>query len=152
MINPTREQVAVALYNLLSTLTSGGSPLFNYTSRRPALWSNSVAMPALYMGNPMESYTYRHGTAMPPEVLLDFDIFIYINVEDPNTIPDTLMNNLLDAVEAAIAAAPAGAPENAQTLGGIVNHAWIEGEIHRAPGYINGQGMALFTIRALVPQ
>lgn len=148
MINPTREQVAVALFNLLSNV-----PGIANSSRRPALWSNAVAMPMLYMGNPTEQYVYEHGTAMPPTVTLEFDMFLYINSgQDPNTNPDTEMNNLLDAIDAALAAIPNGPPQSVQDLGGIVNHAWIEGTVNRAPGYLNGEGMALFTIKALVPQ
>lgn len=148
MINPSREQVAVALFNLLQNIKG-----FQSWSRRPQVWSNSVNMPALFMGNPQEEYIYRHGTALPAEVTLSFDIFVYINAgEDPNVTPDTQLNTLLDAIEAALAPRPSGAPQATQTLGGIVNHCWIEGPIHRAPGYINGQGLALLTIQVLVPQ
>ena len=145
MNDPTREQVAVALFALLSAV-----PGIKFKSRRPALWDNSVGMPALYLGNPEENYVYPNGTATPPLITLDFDVFLYINAgQDPNVTPDTQMNTLLDAIELAIAGP--GANNYYQTLGGIVNHVQIEGPIHRAPGYLNGQGMALFTLRALVP-
>ncbi len=147
MINPSREQVAVALFNLLSGISA-----FQYTSRRPQLWNEATAMPALYMGNPSEQYIYQNGTGSPSAVSLDFDIFIYINVGlDPNTIPDTQMNNCLDALENALTPAPSPSGNDVQRLGGLVNHAWIEGAVHRAPGYINGQGMAMLTIRIVVP-
>jgi hypothetical protein len=144
MQNPTREQVAVALFNLVS-----GVPGIQYASRRPAMWSNSVAMPALYMGNSIEEYVYKADTATPPVVVISFDFFLYIDAgQDPNTTPDTKMNALLDAIEAAIGNVP-GIP---QTLGALVHSCWIEGQVHRAPGYINGQGLALITVKILVPQ
>jgi hypothetical protein len=144
MMNPTREQVAVGLFTLL-----GSIPGIKSSSRRPALWDDATAKPALYMGNPAETYVYQNGTATPPIVILDFDVFLYIDTGmDPNSTPDTAINNLLDAIEAAITP-PVG---QAQTLGGVVNHAWIEGSVHRVPGYLNGQGMVLFTVKTLVPQ
>lgn len=146
MISPSREQIAVALFALLQTM---GNSFATY-SRRPKLWDQSTAMPALYVGNPQEEYTYQHGTAAPAHITLDFDIFIYINVAlDPNSVPDTLMNSLLDKVEATLGGYAING--QAQTLGGIVNHVWMEGTIHRVPGYLDGHGMALFTIRVLVP-
>lgn len=145
MIDPTREQVAVALFALLSAV-----PGVNSSSRRPALWDDSGAKPALYMGNPEENYLYPNGTATPPIITLDFDLFIYIDAGmDPNTTPDTQLNTLLDALETALAGPAIN--NYFQTLGGIVNHAWIEGAVRRVPGYLDGQGMVLLTIRVLVP-
>lgn len=153
MINPTREQVAVALFNKLSTLlydenTNPSGPLMT-VSRRPQLWDEATNMPALYMGNPGENYRYDHDTASPAFVVLDFDVFVYIKSGlDPTVIPDIELNNLMDAIEASITPYPG---QN-QTLGGIVHSAWIEGEIHRAPGYLDGRGIAIFTIKVMVPQ
>src|ERR1700722_5711166 len=117
MINPTREQVAVALFSLLQAV-----PGIKYASRRPTTNENAVAMPALYIGSPEENYVYPNGTATPPMITLDFQVYLYIHAgQDPNVIPDTLLNNLLDNIEAALQ----GAPSNNyyQTLGGIVNRA-----------------------------
>ena len=149
MQSPTREQVALALFTLLESLKISGNPAFVTTSRRPQLWASTTSFPALYMGNPKESYEYQHGTSSPAHITLDFDIFIYINVSDPNVTPDTQMNSLIDAIEAALQGTPA--TNGVQSLGGIVDHCWIEGSVLRAPGYLNGQGMALMTIRVLVP-
>jgi hypothetical protein len=143
MNNPTREAIAVSLFNVLQT-TAG----FNTFSRRPQLWDEAVNMPALYMGNPQENYAYPHGIATPPLTTLEFDIIVYINVGlDPNTVPDTILNTLLDALETTITPYQG----YVQTLGGVVNHAWIEGKVERRPGYLDGQGAAFFTIRVLVP-
>lgn len=146
MINPTREQVAVALFNLFANLE-----IFETVSRRPALWDNSVQMPALYMGSTQDDYVYEHGTAAPPKITLVYDCLLYINATDPNVIPDTVMNNVIDAVESALTPSNGPAPGAVQTLGGIVNHAWIEGQINKAPGYLDGKGMAFFTVKILVP-
>lgn len=145
MQNPSREQVAVALFTQLQTAVG-----FNTFSRRPQLWNNTVALPALYMGQTKEGLTYSgDNTALNLNVLY-FPITIYINSGlDPNAIPDTLLNNLLDAVDTALAP-PAYQPDQ-QTLGGIVSYARREGEMIRVPGYLDGQGGAFFEIKVLVP-
>lgn len=146
MINPTREQVAVALFTQLQTAVG-----FNTFSRRPQLWNNTVAMPALYMGQTKEDLTYSgDNTALNLNVLY-FPITVYINVGlDPNTTPDTLLNNLLDAVDTALAP-PAYQPDK-QTLGGLISgYARREGEVIRVPGYLDGQGGAFFEVKVLVP-
>jgi hypothetical protein len=150
MINPTREQVAVAIFNLVSSVAG-----IVYSSRRPQEFSAVpiAQMPALYMGNMLEEYKYLHGTASPAIITLTYDFWIYVNVQDPNLIPDTIINNLLDAVEAALAPVPYGSPGAVQTLGlAGVNHAWMEDLVFRAPGYLDGQGQVRFTVKVLVPQ
>ena len=146
MQNPTREQVAIALFALLQTMGSS----FNTYSRRPKLFGDAPSLPALYMGQIQDDYEYRNGTAAPPLVTMQFAVWIYGNfAEDPNVIPDTAFNALLDLLDTTIG----GFAVNglAQTLGGIVNHAWISGTVHRAPGWLNGQGEIFLTISVLVP-
>ena len=146
MINPTREQIAVALFTQLQT----AGAVFSSYSRRPVIWNNAPSYPALYVGQPQETYVYNHGSATPAAVTLDFEVFVYINAGlDMSVIPDTMLNNCLDALDAAMAATPA--TNNVQTLGGLVNHAWIEDKIIRIPGWIDGEGSAILTIKALVP-
>lgn len=151
MINPTREEVAVALFGLLNTAPM--QAIFNTISRRPQLFTQCANKPGLYMGSPKETYVYEHGTVIPGKISLDYVCYLYIDSGlDPDAVPDTLLNNLLDAVEAAIAPTPPlPAGNGRQSLGGIVDHAWIEGDVNRAPGWLDGEGMAIFTIRVLVP-
>lgn len=146
-MNPSRETIAAALFAVLNTVTMQGT--FKTISRRPKLWDETIEMPALYLGQPEEDKAYLEGTTTPGKATLKFDLIIYTNSGlDPNAIPDTMMNNCIDAVEAALAAATPGQP---QTLGGLVHHAWIEGQIQRAPGYLDGRGAAFMTISVLVP-
>jgi len=146
MISPTREQVAVALFAQLQT---AGSAFVTY-SRRPALWPNTVALPALYMGQTSEGLTYSGDNTALYKNVLYFQITIYINAGlDPNTNPDTPLNNLLDAIDAALAPPPTNPTE--QTLGDLVSYARREGDVIRAPGYLDGQGGAFFKIKVLVP-
>ena len=145
MQNPTREQVAVALFTQLQTAVG-----FNTFSRRPQLWNNTVALPALYMGQTKEGLTYSGDNTALNLNILYFPITIYINAgQDPNVTPDTLLNNLLDAIDTALAPPPT--QPDKQTLGGIVSYARREGEMIRVPGYLDGQGGAFFEIKVLVP-
>lgn len=147
MMNPSREQVAVALFTQLQTM---GATFATY-SRRPQLWDDTTAKPAIYQGQTLEQTGYSGDNTALPLHIMYFPITIYINTGlDPNTIPDTAINNLLDAVDACLAAPPYD-PGNF-TLGGKVAYARSEGDIIRIPGYLDGQGKVLFTIKALVPE
>lgn len=146
MMNPSREQVAVALFNQLQT---AGDTFLTY-SRRPLLWPNTVALPALYMGQTKEGLTYTGDNTALSKNVIYFPITVYFDAGlDPNTVPDTELNSLLDAVDAAMAPPPINPTQ--QTLGGVVTYARREGDVIRAPGYIDGQGGAFFFIKVLVP-
>ena len=76
---------------------------------------------------------------------LDVDVFIYVNTQDDKTVaPGTLINPLLDAVTAALA--PDDISKNKCTLGGLVQHAWIEGRIETDEGLLGDQGVAVIPI------
>ena len=153
MLNPTREQVAIALFNLLSVLgPATGNTTFAAMSRRPVLWTEVPSYPAFYLGQPGDEYLYLNGTASPPQTTLNFDGYLYTKDGlDPNVVPDTAMNNLIDAIENTIMPVPS--PQFAQTLGGIVDHVWIDKPgIFRRIDYSSGQGIALLTIKVMVPQ
>ena len=68
--------------------------------------------------------------------------------KDPNANPEQALNDIIDAVEAALLP---GINSNAQTLGGIVSHAWIEGEIEQFPGVLDGIAKAIIPVKILVP-
>jgi hypothetical protein len=63
-------------------------------------------------------------------------------------VPTERLNDYLDALEAVLRPAP-GQPT--QTLGGLVHHCFIDGEILKVPGDDDGQGMAVIRITILVP-
>lgn len=152
-MNPTRETIAVALANLLAVLgPSPGNATFNTFSRHPAFYDNTSNFPALYIGQGPDDYDYNHGTSMPPEITMNFNGFMYTNTgQDPNILPDTLINNLLDTIESTLQPVPA--PAFQQTLGGIVDHAWIDKPgVKRGIDYVTGKGVVLFKIKVLCPQ
>lgn len=171
MIQPSREQVAQALYDLLQNADG-----FETYSRRPTTWDDCgiASMPALYIAQTDEEVSYSGDNTALPLHIMDFPIAIYFNAADPTTVPDTVLNTLLDAVDVVLTAPPydpSNSPLNPilQTnnnlllqnnllenpnlllIAGTVCYSRIEGAITRIPGYLDGQGGAFFTIRVLVP-
>ena len=58
-------------------------------------------------------------------------------------MPSTILNGLVDAVAAALAPEPAS---NKQTLGGLVQHVWIDGAIVTDEGVLADQAVAIIPI------
>lgn len=77
-------------------------------------------------------------------------LFLYIDTGlDPNAIPATQLNNLLDAIDVCLA--PDNAMTNKCTLGGLVSHCYVLGEIPKAPGDLDGEGIAVIPLDILLP-
>ena len=85
----------------------------------------------------------------PKVVTLAARLFLYCESNDPGAPVSTQMNEALDSVTAALA--PPLAPHGAfrQTLGGLVQHAGIAGEITIAEG-LSGQSEAVIPLEILV--
>lgn len=141
----SREAIYSALFDLVS-----GSAAFKTKGRRLKLWTdvNAAAKPALFVAQ--RGQTYVQGSeATPQKVTLKADIFVYTNVgKDANVVPATQLNDLVDAVDAALAGSVV---TGRQTLGGLVAHCWIEGEVMIDPGDIDGDGVAVIPVRILIP-
>jgi hypothetical protein len=141
-----REAIYTALFSLVS-----GSASFVTTGRRVKLWSdmNPSDFPALFVNQRDNGYS-RGGEHVPAKVTLEADIIIYTSTGlDPNVVPATELNNLLDAIDTALAPSPV--PNSRQTLGGLVEHCWIEGQIIVVPGDSDGIGLAMIPVKILVP-
>ncbi len=141
----SREAIYTALFNRLSAAAA-----FKTKSRRVKLWSdvNAADKPALFLAQRGESYK-QGNEATPQRVTLKADVIIYTNVgKDPNVIPSTSLNDLVDAVDAALAG---DVVTGRQTLGGLVSHCWIEGDILLEPGDLDGDGLAVIPVRILIP-
>lgn len=148
----TREQIYAALFTLASTVTWGASKTFVFTSRRVRLWDDLPAVPALCQGEHAE--TVSQATRMPPRRTLTAEWYVYQRIgKDPAAIPATENNNILDAIEAVFVPtfADPGFPDQRLTLGGLVHHCWIDGNILKVPGDIDGDGLLVVPIHMLVP-
>lgn len=135
-MNASREQVFSVLFSLLS-----GAAGFATTSRRLRLPSDVPAgqQPALFLSQGDEDADQASFGAT--RWRLSAHVAIYVNAgADPNVAPDTLLNPLVDAVEMALTPVPPGAK---QTLGGLVDHCYIDGKVVRDPGVLDGQAFAV---------
>jgi hypothetical protein len=139
-----REAVMTALYDL--AVTAAG---FATSGRDLAHWSQVKAQPALYVVDaeeelPAEPYN------MPRPSTMAAELWIYTKGEErPDQSRPKALNALLDAIEATLAPDPV---TNTQTLGGAVEHCWIEGRIDKAPGHTDGQAVAVIPILMIVPR
>ena len=133
---------------LLALLTSTNA--FNTSGRRLIPWTKVASQPAIFVRHVGDHYAPR-GTGLPPKVVMDCEAWLYSNAgKDSLAVPGAALADLLDMVEALLKPA-AGAPSRAQTLGGAVVHAWIEGKIDVHPGDLDGQAIAVVPISILCP-
>jgi hypothetical protein len=149
MSQATREQVSVALFALLSSVSS-----FVYKSRRLQTFANissSIQMPALFLEEEPEQHV-RNKMPTPAIRTLEYTAYIFISAGlDPNATPITTLNNIIDAIDPLNSGVlkPDDIPQNRQTLGGLVYDCYIEGTIEKIPGDIDGIGAARIPIKAI---
>lgn len=143
----TREAIMEAVYELVI-----GVHDFRTTSRRLKLWTDVPAneRPALFQAEHAETYSRQSETLGKRGV--DVTLFIYTDAHDAKTIGATELNTILDELDAALA--PTGADlvfAGRQTLGGLVSHCFIDGEVFKDPGDLDGDGLLIVPIKILVP-
>jgi hypothetical protein len=134
-----RESAYSALFSLVSSI-----PGFITTSRIWKVWGDvpPPMQPALYQTQKREVPTNTPG--LNPIWTYSVDLWIYAHTQaDKNVAPSTILNSLIDAIEAALAPSPV---TNKQTLGGLVEHAWIDGSITTDEGYFGDQAVAIIPI------
>jgi hypothetical protein len=149
----TREPIFAALFALGQTIgwtdpESGAPAGFGYSNRRIQT-SDQIPpelMPALLQGVGPEEFKPAPG--LPPKRILSANWLIYYKPYLTPLTTDPLTNAILDGVEAAFA--PDSLSGNV-TLGGLVAHAWIEGEVFKAAGDLNDQAMIVVPIKLLIP-
>jgi hypothetical protein len=143
-MTPSRETIIQALFSLALTAAT-----FNTSGRRLLLWSKVASFPALFVQSTGTQYPQREVRGLPPKRTITAELWVYTDAgKDPNANPEQALNDIIDAVEAALLP---GVNSNAQTLGGIVSHAWIEGEIEQFPGVLDGIAKAIIPVKILVP-
>jgi hypothetical protein len=152
-MNVAREAVMAALLAKLTAVTFtapvNGQTSFVTVSRRLKLWSDvpKSQRPALFVAEHREQPSYQT-EALPVKTTLSVDLFIYIDSSDRNTIPAAALNTMLDAIDAALKPAPAD--NNRQTLGGLVSHCRIDGQVLKDPGDLDGDGLLWVPLKILV--
>jgi hypothetical protein len=121
-------------------------------SRRIKLWSEVPApmRPALFQ---LESgpETYQWTSPATPRRTFEAKLFLYFDARDPSTPGACAINQALDALDAALAPCGADASLGRQTLGGAVHDCKIAGVPVRDTGDLDGDGLAVVTVRLIAP-
>jgi len=140
------EAIYQALFNRLSGIEG-----VKTTSRRLKHF-NHVApeeRPALFVTQGNQTEVPVKG--LDAKVELEAEVYVYIHESDPTIPPSVQLNQMIDHVRAKLAPDHPDMCEY-QTLGGLVEHCWIEGTIEvfeAVENMLDDQGIAIIPIRIL---
>lgn len=105
--------------------------------------------PAVFLAETREHH--RNVSGRPAILTLQADLFLYTNSGgNPDNLASTQINQMLDAIDATLAFDDQAVGRC--TLGGLVYHAWIEGETLIAEGQEGMQAVAVVPIAILPNQ
>jgi hypothetical protein len=168
-----REAIYSALFQLLNPLQwvqDGSSGLWNLPARNPEYWGDIVYTEGgvitferrLRHWNdvPKEEQPYMcvtqgsesHQTLLPGQrdrVMIRPKIYIYASTAG-GLEPGPIINPILDAVQTLFSPDRADPMQQKQTLGGLVEHARIDGEIVTFEGTLGDQEVAFIPLELLV--
>ena len=143
----SREAAFSALFAAVSTAYAWG-----LSSRRMKLWSETPPnlRPALFQ---LESgpETYQWASPATPRRTLEAKLFLYFDARDPTTPGASAINAALDALDAALAPTGLDVASGRQTLGGAVHDCKITGVPVRDVGDLDGDGLAVVSVRLILP-
>jgi len=143
----SRETAFSALFAAVSAAYPWG-----LASRRMKLWGEvpSSMRPALFQ---LESgpESYQWASPAVPRRTFEAKLFLYFASQDPATPGSIAINAALDAIDSALAPSGADASLGRQTLGGAVHDCKISGVPVRDPGDLDGDGLAVVTVRLVAP-
>lgn len=133
-MNVPREQISLALFGLLQNSTQLAN-LCKTITRVPRLWTNvsDVEKPflCLFKGGPSTEHfdQPQSGRLGLTKYIIHYNVWLYV-VADPSSqiVAETPVNNIADALDAAMQSGVTNTSYGErQSLGGIVNNAWIDG-------------------------
>ena len=106
-------------------------------------------MPILMLCKTKENYPPRAIKSEPPKRTFTVEAIIYISAgQDQNATPDETVCDIMDDVDLALR--PVGVNKT-QTLGGLVSHCYIEGDVICVPGDLDGLGMIHVPLTIVLP-
>jgi hypothetical protein len=147
----TREPIYAALFAHFAALAAAdGSLLFKTATRIVKHWADvpPEEEPALLLLPRSEHAQRRKG--LPTIWTLNADLLVYVNTaaqENPAAIPAQILNPLLDAIEGSLAIDDV--MNNACTLGGLVSHCAIDGDIELHLGSLGNEAVAIVPLQLL---
>lgn len=139
-----REQIYAELFERLKAI-----PGLRTTSRKLRHWTDvdSSQQPALFQAQGRQIATPGDpARGVPTKWTFLIDVYVYART-DGDRVPGTVMNPLLDAIEAVTK--PDNPTQRVQTLGGLVERCWIEGDIETDEGTLGDQAVAIVPFRIL---
>lgn len=138
-----REAVYAALFAKLA-----GVPGFETTSRALLHWSaiEPKRQPALFMTVGRQVPVRARGVPLVWEC--EAPLYVYAHEKNSREGAEILLLQLIDRVRGALAKDPITGFE--QTLGGLVQRAWIDGAIETFEGTLGEQAAALVPVKMLV--
>jgi hypothetical protein len=143
----SREAAFSALFDRVSAAYGWG-----VASRRMKLWSEVPARlrPALFQ---LESgpESYQWSSLATPRRTLEAKLFLYFDARDPAKPGASAINRALDALDAALTPSGLDAAKGRQTLGGAVYDCRIVGVPVRDTGDLDGDGLAVMSVRLVAP-
>lgn len=148
----TREPIYVALAALVfndqriqGAFATTGRYLYHFEQ----VPGGAASMPAMYLIESGETH-FKTGKGIPSKRTLRCHFVMYFHTGDPNnTLPATLCNTGLDVIDDVLNL-PRN-PGNAQTLGGLVEHVYLEGEVSVAEGLLQDTSIVVVPITILLP-
>lgn len=147
-MSATRKQIIAALKTLI--VNTGAFPT---VGTRLVLWNKiSDGFPCAFIRQVRDHYPQRLAQAFPAKVTLDVEVWIYSDAgEDPDAVPEDTLRDLIDTLEAALQPQPGGLDfiQQKQTLGGVVDRCWIEGEIEYYPSDTDQKAKAIVPLKIL---
>lgn len=155
MATTTREQAAAALFTLVT-----GAASFKRQERHFRLPEDvsPAQTPALFQVQSEEQYVRQQGViGINPKRTLVFELLVYVTDAANTTagvtvVGSTQLNTIIQAIETLLLPTRGPGPSNAQTLGGIVASARIEGEIkYYEAKSIDGLSAASIPVHILFP-
>ncbi len=140
-----------AAFSALFAAVSAAYP-WGVASRRMKLWSEvpSALRPAFYQ---LESgpESYQWSSPATPRRTLEAKLLLYFDARDPALPGASAINAALDAIDAALAPSGPDAATGRQTLGGAVHDCKINAVPVRDPGDLDGDGLAVVSVRLIAP-
>jgi len=153
LMQPVIDRLAIA--NALTALVSLG--LFrNEPARRVIAWDQVAAQPAIFVRKLGEHHQRKQDYRLR-QVTLEFELWIYVNSQGLD--PDQAGSDALDLIMGTPASpgletvfmTPDDPQRGTLTLGGLVQHCWIEGTVHYDNGDIDNQAKMTVPVLVLCP-
>lgn len=148
----TREPIYAAVFAFFAALTLGGTPAFKLATRKGKHWDDVAGedQPALLMVQGSETAQKRKGLPTIWTARAQLLVYVRTNAQsDDSVIPSQLLNPLVDAIEAALT--PDDISNDACTLGGLVSHCAIEGEVKYFEGLLGDEATAIVPLMFVCP-